>query len=90
MTGSDLFWAHVEFGAHLASVTGIDWHWCEGTQLLVIFLLIHGSDQSKVAHLHHVIHCEEDIRWLKDKEKEKKMKRRLHWKNPSMQACFHY
>lgn len=57
--------AHVEFGAHLASVTGIDWHWCKCTQILIIFLLIHGSDQPEVSHLHHVIHREEDIRRLK-------------------------
>lgn len=88
MSGTDLFRAHVEFSAHLASVTGIDWHWREGTQLLVIFLLIHGSDQSEVSYLHHVIHCEEDIRWLREKEKVVRMKKQSALENPSLHPHF--
>lgn len=60
-----LFWAHVEFSAHLASVTGVNWHRGEGVHFLVIvFLLIHSRHQPKVPDLHYVVQCEEDIRGL--------------------------
>lgn len=65
-----LFWAHVEFSAHLASMAGVNWHRGEGVYfLIIVFLLIHSRHQPEVPNFNYIIQCEEDIRGLKDSKK---------------------
>lgn len=62
-----LLWAHVELSADLACVSGKEWCWRQGARLVIVLLLVHGRDQAKVSHLHHIIHGEEDVGGLEDR-----------------------
>lgn len=64
---SHLLWAHVELSADLPSVSGQERHGREGTQPILVLLLVHGRHQAEVSHLHHVVHGEEDVGGLEDK-----------------------
>ena len=61
-----LLGAHVELGAHLARVAGEGGHGRQRGRLLLLVLLVHGGHQAEVAHLHHVVHREEDVGRLRD------------------------
>lgn len=56
-----LLWAHIEFGADLARVSGQEWCGRQGTRLIIILLLVHGCHQAKVSHLDHIVYSEEDV-----------------------------
>lgn len=56
-----LFRAHVQLGANLSRVPGQERSRCEGTGLFLILFLVHCRHQTKVSHLHYIIHGEEDV-----------------------------
>lgn len=60
-SSSHLLWAHVELGADLSRVPRQERSRSQGTGLVLVLLLVHSRHQTKVPHLHHVIHGEEDV-----------------------------